>query len=375
MSIIRAIRGSMRGLCVTAGATVLSAGAMVALADYTATQGSGTTFASLVLSAKHYMAMALCDATAGEAQCAAVNSSGQVGVVLNAETTKVIGEVNQGTSPWVNSVTTWGGGTLGAMANYGTSPGAVLVPGVNSFMTNPLPSQAASVIVGGVGVPSWAGGTLGAMANYGTSPGAVLVPGVNAFITNTVPGNITQFGGNNVATGTGAGGNGIPRVTISNDSSLAANQSVNTSQVNGVTVLTGTGATGTGAQRVTVSTDQATNAGAALVKGGVGVVNGGSFYQAVAASQTAAVLQSSTGATGDYLSHCVIYPTSTSPGVVTVFDNTNTAANSAVLFPGGASSTSNLVPFAVPVGAISKNGPWEVTTGANVSVVCYGKFS
>lgn len=32
---------------------------------------------------------------------------------------------------------------------------------------------------------NWAGGTLGAMANYGTSPGAVLVPGVNAFITNT----------------------------------------------------------------------------------------------------------------------------------------------------------------------------------------------
>lgn len=36
-----------------------------------------------------------------------------------------------------------------------------------------------------VAVPTWAGGTLGAMANYGTSPGAVLVPGVNAFITNT----------------------------------------------------------------------------------------------------------------------------------------------------------------------------------------------
>ena len=36
-----------------------------------------------------------------------------------------------------------------------------------------------------VAIPSWAGGTLGAMANYGTSPGAVLVPGVNAFITNT----------------------------------------------------------------------------------------------------------------------------------------------------------------------------------------------
>lgn len=35
-------------------------------------------------------------------------------------------------------------------------------------------------------VTNWGGGALGAMANYGTSPGAVLVPGVNAFITNTV---------------------------------------------------------------------------------------------------------------------------------------------------------------------------------------------
>ena len=35
-----------------------------------------------------------------------------------------------------------------------------------------------------VGPIQWAGGTLGAMANYGTSPGAVLVPGVNADVTN-----------------------------------------------------------------------------------------------------------------------------------------------------------------------------------------------
>lgn len=140
-------------------------------------------------------------------------------------------------------------------------------------------------------------------------------------------------------------------------------------------VSTGTGAQGASSPRVTVATDQATNAGAALVKGGVGTVNGGSFYQAVAASQTATVLQSSTGAAGDYLSHCVIYPTSTSPGSVTVFDNTNTAANSAILFAGGASSTSNLTPIAVPVGAVSVNGAWKVTTGSAVSVVCYGKFS
>lgn len=35
-------------------------------------------------------------------------------------------------------------------------------------------------------ITNWGGGALGAMANYGTSPGAVLVPGVNAFVTNTV---------------------------------------------------------------------------------------------------------------------------------------------------------------------------------------------
>jgi hypothetical protein len=38
-----------------------------------------------------------------------------------------------------------------------------------------------------VNVKQWAGGALGAMANYGTSPGAVLVPGVNAFVTNPTP--------------------------------------------------------------------------------------------------------------------------------------------------------------------------------------------
>lgn len=47
---------------------------------------------------------------------------------------------------WLQNVTKWANGTLGAMANYGTSPGAVLVPGVNAFVTNaasigtPVPS-------------------------------------------------------------------------------------------------------------------------------------------------------------------------------------------------------------------------------------------
>src|SRR5436190_18552494 len=71
----------------------------------------------------------------------------------------------------------------------------------------------------------------------------------------------------------------------------------------------------------------------------VPVLNGASAYETVAASQTAQAL-GATGGTGDYLSHCVIYPTSTTPGVVTVFDNTNAAGTNVIAFPGGASSVS-----------------------------------
>lgn len=56
----------------------------------------------------------------------------------------------------------------------GTATGAVAVQKIVSgvaFMNN----------------AQWAGTTLGSPSNYGTSPGAVAVPGVNAFVTNTVP--------------------------------------------------------------------------------------------------------------------------------------------------------------------------------------------
>ncbi len=74
-----------------------------------------------------------------------------------------------------SSIVNWGGGVLGAMAAYGTSPGAVLVPGVNAFVTNTAAMNLTQV----------AGSALGAITTYGTSPGAVNVPSVNAYVTNT----------------------------------------------------------------------------------------------------------------------------------------------------------------------------------------------
>jgi hypothetical protein len=125
-----------------------------------------------------------------------------------------------------------------------------------------------------------------------------------------------------------------------------------------------------------VNVTNATTPGQVTPANSLPVVQAGLLYQVVAAGATAtALVGAGSGATGDYLSHCVIQAASTTPGVVTVFDNTNTGANNVIDFPGGASSVSNLVPISYPVGAFSKNGPWKVTTGSNVSVRCFGNFS
>lgn len=125
------------------------------------------------------------------------------------------------------------------------------------------------------------------------------------------------------------------------------------------------------------STDNGTCSAIALIKRGnqrlttinssIGAANA---YETVAASQTSQAM-GATGATGDFLSHCVATPGSTSPGVVTILDN----ATAVVSFAGGSSSVSNLVPFTIPIGAVSVSGAWKITTGANITVVCVGRFT
>lgn len=219
--------------------------------------------------------------------------------------------------------------------------------------------------VGGSGLPTGAGGGGGgSSSNASVSATGSAVPASATYVGIISGGNLV--GWNGAITGTVTANLG----TLNGAATAALQTSGNTTLSSILTAVQGPIPTQAptvdiGATGISQTTFGTTN----------GVVSAASRYQAVAASQTATVLQSSTGATGDYLSHCVIYPASTSPGVVTVFDNTNTAANSAVLFAGGSSSTSNLTPITVPVGAKSLNGPWKVTTGANVSAVCYGKFS
>lgn len=224
-------------------------------------------------------------------------------------------------------------GTKGdaACANPATSCSIIqLLKGQWTDIRGAIPTQAGTVIIGGVGIDQTTIGTTNAMSlkyvnatalgtptNFGTTPGAVVALSANA----------SHFLGT-------------------------------------VAASAGSGNVGTGTQRVVLATDQA------ALTNSLPVINGASAYETVAASQTAQSL-GATGATGDYLSHCVVTPGTTSPGVVTILDN----ATAVVSFAGGASSVSNLVPFPVPIGALSVSGAWKITTGSNVTVVCVGKFT
>ena len=99
----------------------------------------------------------------------------------------------------------------------------------------------------------------------------------------------------------------------------------------------------------------------------------GARYKAVAAGQTASALGPDGGKIGAVLEGILVGPASTSPGVVQIKDGAGTAIT---VFAGGAGSVSNLVSFPLPLGGIkSEAGAWQITTGANVSVVAYGRFT
>lgn len=98
------------------------------------------------------------------------------------------------------------------------------------------------------------------------------------------------------------------------------------------------------------------------------VVQASQTYQDVPASQTAVVL-GSTGATGDWLDGILVIPETTGAGTVVLLDN----ATSVNIFVTG--TLTSLVPFFIPMGCLSKNGAWKITTNANVHVRAIGNFT
>lgn len=129
---LRLIGSALRAILIAVLAVSMIAGG-IAVADYSATQGSGTTFASVVISLKHYMAMVVCDPTNGESQCAAVNSSNQLATAATQAGTWTMQPGNTpNTTPWLASINQ-GGNTATVDANsnlhvaaQGVAPGTAV---------------------------------------------------------------------------------------------------------------------------------------------------------------------------------------------------------------------------------------------------------
>jgi len=94
-------------------------------------------------------------------------------------------------------------------------------------------------------------------------------------------------------------------------------------------------------------------------------------YETVAAVQTAQVLGGS-GAIGDYIAGLLVIPAVVACGAVTLLDG---ATSISVFVGGGTTALPSCIPFFIPLGMPSVNGPWKVTTGANVSVIAIGNFT
>lgn len=95
-------------------------------------------------------------------------------------------------------------------------------------------------------------------------------------------------------------------------------------------------------------------------------------YVTVAASTTQQC--GSTGATGDYLDGVLIIPGTTAAGVVQIKDGSGSAIT---IFAGGGTALTTLIPFYVPIGAVSSGGTggWKVITLTNVTCIAVGNFT
>lgn len=87
-------------------------------------------------------------------------------------------------------------------------------------------------------------------------------------------------------------------------------------------------------------------------------------YTAIAAGQTAAAAFAGVGA---YLSHVVLQPAAVGAGTTTILDGTT------VIYTYTAGTLADLRPITVPVGSRSRNGSWNITTGANMAALAFGK--
>ncbi len=97
-------------------------------------------------------------------------------------------------------------------------------------------------------------------------------------------------------------------------------------------------------------------------------------YVPVAASQTAASLAITTAAKGNLLYRLVVIPATTGAGAISLIDGTGSDKVTIPIFVTG--TLADLSPITIELGIVSqKAGGWNITTGANVSVLAVGLFT
>lgn len=169
------------------------------------------------------------------------NTAFSVNATLSAETTKVIGTVNQGTSPWIVA----GGGTAGSAAS-----GVVTVQGIASM--TPLFVSSSTAPVSTMNSATANAGVNMAHAAVFDDAGPTSIT-ENSFGFVRMSANRNQYTTIRDAAGNERGANVDASGNL--NVALAANQSVNVAQMNGVTITMGNGVSGTGVQRVTLASD------------------------------------------------------------------------------------------------------------------------
>ena len=117
-------------------AILIGGGYAYAANNFPLTVGSGTTFASLLISAVEYPIHVLCDATAGETQCQAVNSSGQASV-LEANSASILSAVQAAIPAGTNLI-----GNTGQVYPAGSTPITASATGTTTATTATLAANA-----------------------------------------------------------------------------------------------------------------------------------------------------------------------------------------------------------------------------------------
>ena len=92
----------------------------------------------------------------------------------------------------------------------------------------------------------------------------------------------------------------------------------------------------------------------------------GTFYETVAASQTAQVL-GVTGGAGDTLMRLIVTVGTAATSTVSLLDNATSYAIMAANTPIGV--------YTIEINAVSVSGAWKITTGAGATVMAVGNFS